>query len=118
MPAGLFLVGLAGAVGNATAMPWMTFLAGLFTGAALVSTPALAAAFYPTAARASGVAWMTGVGRLGGIGGAYVGAVLLAHGFTISQVLQCLALPAMFAAAAIAIKGLSASTAPVLQEEA
>ena len=57
-----------------------TFLAGLAMNGAQTSMPVLAAAFYPTYGRASGVAWMLGVGRVGGIAGAYGGGLLFQAG--------------------------------------
>ena len=36
------------------------------------SLPALAAVFYPTQGRATGVAWMLGIGRFGGIAGSFL----------------------------------------------
>ena len=40
------------------------------------SLPALAAGFYPTQGRATGVAWMLGLGRFGGIAGSFLVAEL------------------------------------------
>jgi AAHS family 4-hydroxybenzoate transporter-like MFS transporter len=40
------------------------------------SMPALAAAYYPTRGRATGVAWMLGIGRFGGIAGSFLVAEL------------------------------------------
>ena len=42
------------------------------------SLPALAAGFYPTQGRATGVAWMLGLGRFGGIAGSFLVAELVA----------------------------------------
>jgi len=39
------------------------FIAGVLVNTAQASMPSLAAAFYPTAGRGTGVAWMVGVGR-------------------------------------------------------
>jgi AAHS family 4-hydroxybenzoate transporter-like MFS transporter len=62
---------------------------------------ALAPTYYPTRARATGVSWMLGIGRCGGILGSLVGGVLLSMGFQFSVVFSILAVPALLAAAAI-----------------
>lgn len=79
-------VGLLGQVG--AHLGWvmvMTFLAGFFTFGAQISMNALAAGMYPTPARATGVGWALGVGRLGSILGPVIGGVLvgLALGFEV-----------------------------------
>ncbi|RDK05325.1 hypothetical protein DN412_37540 [Cupriavidus lacunae] len=48
------------------------FWRGLLNGA-MFSMGGLAAMFYPTSGRSSGVAWMYGVGRIGGILGPIAG---------------------------------------------
>ncbi len=55
----------------------MVFIAGSIMNGAQSSMPALAAGFYPTQGRATGVAWMLGIGRFGGILGAFSGAFLM-----------------------------------------
>ena len=64
-----------GAIGPLMAV---TFLAGIAMNGAQTSMPVLAAETYPTVGRASGVSWMLGVGRLGGILGALGGGGSLA----------------------------------------
>lgn len=54
---------------------------------------ALAAHFYPTFMRATGVSWATGIGRLGAIAGAGVGSAMLAANWTFSDVFLFLPLP-------------------------
>jgi AAHS family 4-hydroxybenzoate transporter-like MFS transporter len=66
--------------------------------------PALAASYYPTQGRASGVAWMLGIGRLGGILGAVLGGVLLQIGLETATIIGVLAIPAAVAAAALVYK--------------
>ncbi|WP_280155799.1 MFS transporter [Piscinibacter sp. XHJ-5] len=110
--AGLLMLALAQALGHPVALSTLTFASGLFTGAGIVSMPALAALYYPTQARASGVAWMLGIGRLGGILGAAVGGVLLQAGLGTSTILAMLAVPAVIAAAAVVLKDSSRSARP------
>ncbi|WJF91910.1 MFS transporter [Paraburkholderia bonniea] len=84
----------------------LTFVAGVCMNGAQSSLPALAAAFYPTSGRATGVAWMLGVGRLGGILGAFAGGLLLQANFAFSTIFAWLALPSLAAAAALLVKGI------------
>ena len=58
-------------------LPLFIFLAGVGLNGAMFSMGGLAAMFYPTSGRSSGVAWMYGVGRIGGILGPIVGGMLL-----------------------------------------
>jgi AAHS family 4-hydroxybenzoate transporter-like MFS transporter len=62
---------------------------------------ALAANFYPTEGRATGVAWMIGMGRIGGVTGALVGAALMGLGWQFGSVFSLLAVPAMIAACGV-----------------
>ncbi|QGZ65879.1 MFS transporter [Paraburkholderia acidisoli] len=75
--------------------------AGFFMSGAQTGLNALAPSCYPTRARATGVSWMLGFGRLGGILGSFVGGVLLSLGFSFSTVFSVLAVPAIIAAFAI-----------------
>jgi AAHS family 4-hydroxybenzoate transporter-like MFS transporter len=102
--AGVFVWALGQAVGHADYLPPLTFVSGFFVGAALVSMPALAAAYYPTQGRASGVAWMLGIGRFGGIAGAVLGGLLLQLGLGTASILGVLAVPALIGAAAVICK--------------
>lgn len=54
---------------------------------------ALAAHFYPTSIRATGVSWATGIGRLGAITSAGAGSAMLAAGWTFNEVFMLLPLP-------------------------
>ncbi len=61
-------------------LPLSIFLAGVGLNGAMFSMAGLAAMFYPTSARSAGVAWMYGVGRIGGILGPIAGGMLLRTG--------------------------------------
>lgn len=77
--AGAAAVAAVGQVGGSLpAVMAFTFLAGFFTFGAQISMNALAAEIYPTAARATGVGWALGIGRLGSIFGPVVGGALVA----------------------------------------
>jgi AAHS family 4-hydroxybenzoate transporter-like MFS transporter len=91
-----------------------TFFAGVAMNGAQTSMPVLAASSYPTAARASGVSWMLGVGRIGGILGAFSGGVLMQAGFSMAQILAGLAATALFAALALFVKDYASRLAPAL----
>ncbi|MFP3248238.1 MAG: aromatic acid/H+ symport family MFS transporter, partial [Paraburkholderia sp.] len=56
---------------------------------------------YPTAARATGVSWMLGMGRFGSIFGSAIGGALLGLGWQFGAILAMLAIPAALAAIAI-----------------
>ena len=84
-----------------------TFLAGLAMNGAQTSMPVLAAAFYPTNGRASGVAWMLGVGRIGGIAGAFGGGLVFQAGMSLKEVFSWLTLVAAVAAIALFCKDLN-----------
>jgi AAHS family 4-hydroxybenzoate transporter-like MFS transporter len=77
---------------------------------AQTSMPVLAATFYPTQGRASGVAWMLGIGRLGGVVGALAGGVLLQAGFNIVSIISGLAIAALIAGAALLYKDFASRT--------
>ncbi|VWB41809.1 MFS transporter [Burkholderia metallica] len=79
----------------------LIFLIGTLVTGAVTSMSALAAAFYPTHGRATGVAWMLGVGRIGGVAGALFGAVLMGFGWQFGSVFSLLALPALVSAFAL-----------------
>jgi len=66
-----------------------------------VGANALAAAFYPTSNRVTGVSWALGVGRCGAILGSLMGGALLGAGFGFSAIILLLAIPALLASAAI-----------------
>ncbi|NLP64748.1 MFS transporter [Paraburkholderia sacchari] len=88
-------------VGHQLWLGTLIFLTGTLVTSAVTSMSALAAAFYPTHGRATGVAWMLGVGRIGGVAGALVGAALMGFGWQIGSVFSLLAVPALVSACAL-----------------
>lgn len=82
-------------------LPAQVAIAGFFIGGAQTGLNALAPAFYPTQARATGVSWMNGIGRGGAIVGSLIGGLLLSIGWQFGAVFAALAMPAMFAAGAV-----------------
>jgi len=91
-------------VGHVGGLVVGVFLAGALMNTAQSSLPALAAGFYPTNARATGVSWMLGIGRFGGIAGSLLVAQLSAMQAGFGTVFAVLAIPGLIAAAALWIK--------------
>ncbi|MRW89853.1 MFS transporter [Duganella sp. FT80W] len=98
----VFMIGQV--VGNLGVLTVTVFVAGALMNTAQSSLPALAAGFYPTAARATGVAWMLGVGRFGGIAGSFLVAELARRQLAFSQVFMVVALAALVSMAALLVK--------------
>lgn len=73
-------VGLNLAGGNLAAVYVLVGLSGLTIGGPQLVLNFLAVQIYPTSARATGVGWAIGVGRLGTIVGAYIGGPILDGG--------------------------------------
>ena len=84
--------------------------AGMAANGAQTAMPVLSARFYPTQCRATGVAWMSGIGRFGAVFGAWIGAVLLGNQWSFTSILSLLLIPATAAALAILIKSFVAHT--------
>ncbi|MDO4683955.1 MAG: aromatic acid/H+ symport family MFS transporter [Lautropia sp.] len=96
--------GIGQAAGHLGWLMGIVFVAGIVMNAAQASMPALAAAFYPTRGRATGVAWMLGIGRFGGIAGSFLVAWLVAQALDFEQILGVLSLPAVLAMLALLVK--------------
>jgi len=106
----VFLIGqAAGSVGLLTVA---VFLAGTLMNTAQSSLPALAAAFYPTQGRATGVAWMLGVGRFGGIAGSFLVAELSRRQLPFGQVFTVVAAAALVSTVALLVKLVSDRNRP------
>ena len=108
--------GFVSLIGIAAATPWLmalaVFGAGFCVSGAQVGANALAAAFYPTAYRATGVSWALGVGRSGSIAGSFLGGAMLAQGWGLPTVYGLVAIPAVISGAAILILGSPAVRRP------
>lgn len=94
------------AVGSLAWLMVLVFVAGVAMNATQAAMPALAASFYPTRGRATGVAWMLGVGRFGGVAGSFLVAALAARDVGFAGILTALALPGLLAMAALLVKAL------------
>ncbi|WP_342650707.1 MFS transporter [Pseudomonas sp. REB1044] len=104
--AGIFAYAVGQSLGNITLLAVLVLVAGMCVNGAQSAMPSLAARFYPTQGRATGVSWMLGIGRFGAILGAWSGATLLGLGWTFEQVLTALLVPAALAAVGVIVKGL------------
>jgi MFS transporter, AAHS family, 4-hydroxybenzoate transporter len=85
----------------------LVFAAGTLMNTSQSSLPALAAGFYPTQGRATGVAWMLGLGRFGGIAGSFLVAELARRQLAFSEIFAIVAIPGLIAAAALMVKQLA-----------
>ncbi len=96
------------AIGQVTGhVGWLmvvVFVAGTVMNTAQSSMPALAAGFYPTQGRATGVAWMLGIGRFGGIAGSFIVAEFTRRHLGIDAIFMYVALAGVVSAIAVAVK--------------
>ncbi len=83
----------------------MIFVIGLTANCSHTAWYPMSTNFYPTQVRATGMGWVTFFGRLGGISGASIGAVLLAFHLTLAQVFWFLAIPMGVGMVAAFVKG-------------
>ncbi|MCX7257453.1 MAG: MFS transporter, partial [Polaromonas sp.] len=91
-------------VGSVGLLVLVVFVAGTFMNTAQSSMPALAAGFYPTQGRATGVAWMLGIGRFGGIAGSFLVAELARRHFDFAATFMVIAIPGVIAMLALLAK--------------
>jgi AAHS family 4-hydroxybenzoate transporter-like MFS transporter len=91
--------GLIGyAAPNVAAIVTLEGLVGLFLGFGSTGLIALAATFYPTPIRSTGVGWSVGMGRVGSFVGPLVVGALLAGGWAVGPIFAAIAAPALLAA--------------------
>jgi AAHS family 4-hydroxybenzoate transporter-like MFS transporter len=74
------------------------FLTGVGTGGTMTGTNILAASFYPTASRATGVSWTLAMGRVGSVVGSIIGGMMLAAHWGIQPIFSAIAVPIFVAA--------------------
>jgi AAHS family 4-hydroxybenzoate transporter-like MFS transporter len=101
----LFAAVFIAAMGSVANAPGLlaacVFAAGFFVSGSQVGVNTLAAAFYPTESRATGVSWANGVGRIGSIVGSLAGGVMMSFGMDIASVFGIVAVPAVIAGLAM-----------------
>lgn len=81
--------------------------AGTLQNTAQSSLPVLAAKFYPTAVRTTGVSWMCGIGRFGAVAGTMCMGYLVNNNIGWSQIFTVLAIPAAVMTLCMLIKNMS-----------
>lgn len=100
--AGFFFIAAIGWIGNsAPLLSAAVFLAGFCVVGAQIGCNAIAATYYPTFIRSTGVGWALGVGRIGSIVGPVLGGYLLALQWQISTIFIAGAVPQLCAAVVI-----------------
>jgi AAHS family 4-hydroxybenzoate transporter-like MFS transporter len=97
----VFAVGAIGQFGHSIILVTAAiFAAGFCIIGGQIAANALAAAFYPTSVRATGVGWALGVGRIGSIVGPLVGGMLMTMKWSTASVFMAAAAAALCAALA------------------
>ena len=91
----ILLIGEAGA--SIPLLVIAVFASGMVVVGGQTGSNALAADFYPTAIRSTGVGWALGIGRVGSILGPILGGVLLSYGGGARRVFWAVAAPALIA---------------------
>jgi AAHS family 4-hydroxybenzoate transporter-like MFS transporter len=84
------------------------FFAGFFSIGAQLTAVSVAAVFYPTSVRATGIGWSMGVGRIGAIAGPVIGGVLIGAGIAVSGIFLVAAAASIVAGGAILTMRLTA----------
>jgi MFS transporter, AAHS family, 4-hydroxybenzoate transporter len=97
----VFAIGAIGQLSHSTVLVTIAiFAAGFCIVGGQIAANALAAAFYPTSVKATGVGWALGIGRIGSIVGPVVGGVLLGQKWSPAAVFMAAAAAALCAALA------------------
>src|SRR6201747_2493925 len=97
----VFAIGAIGHLGHSVVFITMAiFIAGFCMVGGQIAANALAAGFYPTSVRATGVGWALGIGRVGSIVGPLIGGALLSAKWSTGSVVLAAATAALCAAVA------------------
>ena len=97
----VFAVGAIGQFGHSVVFVTMAiFAAGFCIVGGQIDANALAAGYYPTSVRATGVGWALGIGRVGSIVGPLIGGALLTAKWSTASVFEAAAGAALCAALA------------------
>ncbi len=121
--AAVFAVGAIGQVGHSAVLATIAiFAAGFCIVGGQIAANALAAGFYPTSIRATGIGWALGVGRVGSIVGPLVGGALLSLKWSAGEVFLAAAGAALCASLAAfslsRLAGIGGSGADAVHSEA
>jgi AAHS family 4-hydroxybenzoate transporter-like MFS transporter len=103
--AALFIALIGSATGSALLLATAVFGAGFCLAGAQVGVNALAAGFYPTANRATGVAWANAVGRIGSVLGSMTGGLLLGSGLGLPAIFAFIGVPVVLGGICMLVKG-------------
>jgi MFS transporter, AAHS family, 4-hydroxybenzoate transporter len=105
----VFAIGAIGHLSHSAILATLAiFVAGFCVVGGQIAANALAAGYYPTAVRATGVGWALGIGRVGSIIGPLVGGILLSLKWSAAEVFMTAAGAALCAAlAALALSRLA-----------
>jgi AAHS family 4-hydroxybenzoate transporter-like MFS transporter len=96
-----FAVAAVGFSGQSIALAALAiFCAGFCIVGGQIASNALAATYYPTAMRSSGVGWALGIGRIGSIVGPLIGGIMLARRVGAETLFMAAAVPALIASLA------------------
>ena len=97
----VFAIGAIGQLGHSVVFVTLAiFVAGFCMVGGQIAANALAATFYPTSVRATGVGWALGIGRIGSIVGPLVGGALMTAKWSTGAVFLAAAVAALCAALA------------------
>ena len=102
LAAGIFAIGAVGLVD----LPYLPLLATIFligccTTGSMTVINGMTAALYPARVRNTGMGWALGIGRLGGIGGPWLGGLLLGLGWPPRQIFLFACVTASIAAVCV-----------------
>ncbi len=92
---------IGSSAGHTAALMLSVFGAGFCVSGGQVGVNALAAAYYPTANRATGVGWASGIGRIGSFVGVLAGGWMVALGMGFPVMFALIGIPAVIACAAL-----------------
>jgi AAHS family 4-hydroxybenzoate transporter-like MFS transporter len=110
-PAFLVAAALTATIGLVDGTGWLVILVILAAGFGVVGAQlamtALAADLYPTTARSTGIGWGLGIGRLGAVISPIVGGLVLAAGWSQSELFSAAAVPALICAGGVVLMGLA-----------
>ena len=101
---GIAIITLGFSPAHVGIMSSVAFCSGFCFNGANTGMNALSASYYPTHARATGSSWMHGVGRVGAILSAFVGAEMLSLGWSFSLIFLLLAIPALLTTLMLLLK--------------
>ncbi len=114
--AALFIVGIGSSGAGLQSIVATTLGAGFCIIGGQIGANALAANFYPTFIRSTGIGWALGIGRIGSIVGPLLVGLLLSLEWPAPSIFQIGAVPALVAAAAVFTMGRMTKAAPATGE--